>query len=253
MERASKNTIAELKKQKRENKSLLFLDNIKIAKDALRAGVIEPKFVLTVLSEEEFEDSPIAAALKNFQSVKILRVDEKTLQQLSNTKTPQKVLCIAYHPQYVVEEPKTNFLVLDGLQDPGNVGTLVRTAKATGFETVFLVDSVNVTNDKLVRSSVGAVLSSKVFAMSRAEFVEYANKHNLKLLCCDMDGENIFSFHAKEKVGVVVGNEGQGVSNELRKLCFKTVKIPMKEGIESLNAGVSGSLIMYQLSKDDFV
>ena len=89
MERASKNTIAELKKQKRENKSLLFLDNIKIAKDALRAGVIEPKFVLTVLSEEEFEDSPIAAALKNFQSVKILRVDEKTLQQLSNTKTPQ--------------------------------------------------------------------------------------------------------------------------------------------------------------------
>ncbi len=272
MERASKNFIIELKKQKRENKSLLFLDNIKIIKDAISNGDIDVKYILTSLSEEEFEKTHLEKILIDFQSqktnididenqnknsnfeIKIFKVEEKTLEQLATTKTPQKVLCIAYHQQYVVESPKTNFLVLDGLQDPGNVGTLIRTAKATGFETVFLIDSVKRTNEKLIRSSVGAVLSNKVYEMTRQEFVSYAKTNKFNLLCCDMKGENIFTYKTTEAiVGVVIGNEGQGVSDELRKICCKTIKIPMKEGIESLNAGVSGSLIMYELAKKQFV
>jgi TrmH family RNA methyltransferase len=144
---------------------------------------------------------------------------------------------------------------LDGLQDPGNVGTLIRTAKACGFEYVYLLDCVRKQNDKLIRSSVGAVFDNKVFEMKKQDFVCFAKKHNLKLLMTDMQGENIFDYadsRIDECVGVVVGNEGNGVSAEIEKLCFKTVKIPMKSGIESLNAGVSGSIIMYEINKRKF-
>ena len=238
MEKATKNFILNLKKQKRES-SLLFLDNIKIIKDAIANDSIRVECVLTSL-----EELPFAFSGKTY------KVDDKTIEQLADTKTPQKVLCIAYLTQHVVETPTTNFLVLDGLQDPGNVGTLIRTAKASGFETIFLVDSVRKENSKLIRSSVGAVFDSKVCQVSKSEFVALAKKHDFKLICCDMNGENIFNFTTNDQIGIVVGNEGQGVSKEISDLCYKTVKIPMKSGIESLNAGVSGSIIMYEINKN---
>ena len=240
MEKATKNFILNLKKQKRE-KSLLFLDNVKIIKDAVKNNSIKVECFLTSESTLPFDDL----------GYKTYHVDAKTIEMLSDTKTPQKVLCVAYHNQDVVVKPTGNFLVIDSLQDPGNVGTLIRTAKACNFQCVFLVDSVSVTNSKLIRSSVGAVFNIKVFSMKKEEFLKFAKVNNLKLLCCDMDGENIFSFKVNSKVGVVVGNEGQGVCEDIEKICYQKVKIPMSEGIESLNAGVSGSIIMYQLSKDN--
>ena len=138
---------------------------------------------------------------------------------------------------------------MDGLQDPGNVGTLIRTAKACGFEYIFLLDSVKKQNEKLIRSSVGAVFDSKVYEMTKAEFISFAKKNKLKLLMTDMDGENIFDFQCDNLIGVVVGNEGNGVCEEIEKICERKVKIPMKEGIESLNAGVSGSIVMYEINK----
>ena len=242
MLKATKSFIANLKKQKRENKSLLFLDNVKIIKDALENRSIKAECLLTSKDTLPFDN----------MGVQTFKVDDKTIEQLSDTKTPQKVLCIAYLIPNVVELPKTNFLVLDGLQDPGNVGTLIRSAFASGFETIFLVDSVRRENSKLVRSSVGAVFNSKVYQMSREKFVELAKSNNFNLLMCDMNGENIFTFKADRQVGVVVGNEGQGVSDEIASLCYKTVMIPMQKGIESLNAGVSGSIIMYEINKSKF-
>lgn len=241
MEKAAKNFILTLKKQKRENKSLLFLDNVKIIKDAIKNNSIKIDCILTSLDSLPFDFSG-----------KIFKTDDKTIEQLSDTKTPQKVLCVAYYTQDVVVAPKTNFLVLDGLQDPGNVGTLIRSAFASGFSFVYLVDSVKKSNAKLIRSSVGAVFDSKVFELPREEFVAFSQKNNLNLLKCDMNGENIFNFKTDKQVGVVIGNEGQGVSKEISNLCKQSVKIPMMPGIESLNAGVSGSIIMYQINKSLF-
>lgn len=241
MEKATKNFILTLKKQKRENKSLLFLDNVKIIKDAIKNNSIKTDCILTSLDSLPFDFSG-----------KIFKTDDKTIEQLSDTKTPQKVLCVAYYTQDVVVAPKTNFLVLDGLQDPGNVGTLIRSAFASGFSFVYLVDSVKKSNAKLIRSSVGAVFDSKVFELSRDEFVAFSQKNNLNLLKCDMNGENIFNFKTDKQVGVVIGNEGQGVSKEISNLCKQSVKIPMMPGIESLNAGVSGSIIMYEINKTLF-
>ncbi len=248
MQKASKGFISDLKKQKRTS-SLLFLDNPKIIKDAIVNKSIQVEYILTSLDELPFD----------FKG-EVYRVDDKTIEQLADTKTPQKVLCVAYYNQHIVENPETNFLVLDGLQDPGNVGTLIRTAKACGFEYVFLVDCVRRNNPKLIRSSVGAVFDEKIMEISRVDFVRLSQKQNFNLIMCDMDGENIFEFAdalSNKQInfnclGVVVGSEGQGVSKELEELCKTRVKIPMKAGIESLNAGVSGSIIMYELQKRSF-
>ena len=158
---ASKSFISNLKKQKRENDALLFLDNVKIIRDAIANKSIDVKCILTTLDKLPFE----------FDEDKTFHTDMKTIEQLSDTKTPQKVLCIAYLTQNIEILPKINFLVLDHLQDPGNVGTLIRSAKASGFETIYLVDSVKKTNPKLIRSSVGAVFDSKVVEISLDDFL----------------------------------------------------------------------------------
>lgn len=258
MEKATNNLIKELKKQKKEG-SLLFLDNIKIINDAIARG-LEPKYIL--VEKEE---------LNIYKDANVYKVDRSIIDQLSDSKTPQGVVCVAEYLQHKVEVPKDNFLVLDGLQDPGNVGTLIRTAYACGFNEVFLIDSVKVTNSKLVRSSVGAIFSAKVYEMKRSEFIDFAKKNNLCLLKADMNGKNIFDFSSQmlgdclanssgnsncnqstlknKPIGVVVGNEGQGVSKEISDICSLAVKIPMQEGIESLNASVSGAIIMYEINK----
>lgn len=236
MQKVSSALIKDLKKQKRENSSLLFLDNIKIIKDAI-AGGLKPQLILAV-NEVEFE----------FADCPVYKTEMSVLEQLCDSKTPQGVLCIAEYIPDVAEKPKTNFLVLDSLQDPGNVGTLIRTATACGFEYVFLLDSVKPTNSKLVRSSVGTIFKSHIISLSKDEFIKLAKEWNLNLLAADMNGKNIFQYYTSDIVGVVLGNEGNGVSKELRLLCNETIKIPMKEGVESLNVGVSGAIIMYQLA-----
>ena len=241
MLKASINLIKDLKKQKRENSSLLFLDNIKIIKDALNQN-LKPKYIFV-------EDEKLNIWGDRFE---IYKVDRKTIEQLSDSVTPQGVVCVIEYTQDIVVKPNTNFLVVDRLQDPGNVGTLIRTATACGFNYVFLIDSVKVTNSKLVRSSVGTVFQNNIFSLSMNEFISKIKEWDLPLVKADMEGENIFKQEFKSIVGVVVGNEGQGVCEEISNLCKYAIKIPMKEGVESLNASISGAIIMYQIAKNNF-
>ncbi len=238
------NIIKELKKQKREKSYLLFLDNLKIIKDALSIG-LNPIYILTI------DEKLLNSEFDNYKG-KIFLIDKKSLEQLSDSKTPYGVLCIIeYHPNTLIK-PNTNFLVLDGLQDPGNVGSLIRTAAACGFNYVYLIESVKVTNSKVIRSSVGTIFNINIIETNRKEFIKKVSEWNIKLLKADMKGTNIFKFSNNEQIGIVIGNEGQGVSKELSDLCKLTVSIPMKNKVESLNASVSGSIIMYEISKNNF-
>ncbi len=239
MEKASINLIKETKKQIRENRHLLFLDNPKIINDAIKSNKIKP-LIAFVVDEDMGKDFPCKTYLTT----------KKTIEDFSDVKTPQGVCVLVEYIQHIVKKPKTNFLVLDTIQDPGNAGTLIRTALATGFDTVIMLDSVRVTNSKLVRSTVGAVFGLEIYEMTKKEFVSYLNEWNIPLIKADMGGENLFEAQIDEQIGVVVGNEGNGVSDEISALCSKTIRIPMNKGIESLNAGVSGSIIMYQINKN---
>lgn len=242
MQRLSANQFKNLKKQKRENRFLLFLDNVKIIKDAISNG-IKPQLIL-------MEEG--SAYKETFSIYPILFTSKKEIEALSDSKTPQGVVCVAEYIQNIVKKPTSNFLVLDGLQDPGNVGTLIRTATACGFESVFLLECAHVTNPKVVRSSVGTIFQNNIFEISRDEFIVKAKEWDLTLYKADMDGENLFSAKFEKVCGVVIGNEGQGVSDQISALCKKSLSLPMKKGVESLNASISGAIIMYQIAKGNF-
>ena len=237
MNKASGELVRKLKKQKRENNFLLFLDNQKIINDAVAQGA---RPIVALATKEEL--LPEVECEKYLTSLDVI-------QSLSDVKTPRGVVVMLEYTQHVGGIPKGNFLVLDGIQDPGNAGTLIRSALAFGMECVFILDGVSQTNSKLVRSTAGAVFNIPVFNLSRSEFIEMAKKEGLILAITDMRGENVFEFKPKTPLGIVVGSEGQGVSDEITAISKIALTIPMHEGIESLNAAVSGSIVMSLLGR----
>lgn len=243
--KASGELVKKLKKQKRENHFLLFLDNQKIIKDAIAQGA-KPIMALATSADLLADITPSSTCEQYLTTIDVISA-------LSDVKTPRGVVVMLEYTQFsnFVENPKIpkgDFLVLDGIQDPGNAGTLIRSALAAGEECVFILDGVSPTNPKLIRSSAGAIFNIPVYSLSRADFVKLAVKNNLKLAMTDMDGENVFDFKPTLPIGIVVGNEGQGVSDEIEKISSIKLTIPMKKGIESLNAGVSGSVVMFEIA-----
>lgn len=141
-------------------------------------------------------------------------------------------------------------LVLDRLQDPSNVGAIIRSAYAFGFSTIFAIDSVYPYSFKGIRSSMGYVFDIDYIDLDLSELKEYKQKYNLSLVVADMSGEIIDDFRpSSDNIALVIGNEGRGVSRELMTISDATVRIPMQNDVESLNASVSAGIIMFNLRK----
>lgn len=152
------------------------------------------------------------------------------------------------------EEKKigNKIIVLDNLQDPGNIGTIIRSANAFDFDTIILSDnSVNKYNDKLIRASQGMVFKTNIITRNLVEFLNEAKEEKYKICITDVtEGKKINTIKDEKKVIIVMGNEGQGVSDDLRKFADTNIYIPMNDTCESLNVAVAASIIMYELSKE---
>ena len=184
---------------------------------------------------------------------KIVIVSKKVMESISQNNTPQGIVAEVFMPENLEFLPEKNkpFLVLDRIQDPGNIGTILRTAVATGFSTVALIDSADVYSPKVIRSSSGGIFGLKLFKLSEQEVIDFCKNSGVELLVADMSGENIFDKKVSNKnFALVIGNEGQGVSDNF-VLNGKTISLPMVSSMESLNAGVSASVLMYVLVGKD--
>ena len=144
-------------------------------------------------------------------------------------------------------------IVLDNLQDPGNIGTIIRSANAFNFDTIVLSDtSVNKYNDKLIRASQGMLFKTNVITRNLVDFLNTAKEENYKICITDVtDGKKINTIKNEDKVIIVMGNEGQGVSDYVRNYADTNIYIPMNSTCESLNVAVATSIIMYELNKED--
>ena len=180
---------------------------------------------------------------------RVVPVTAKVLASISENVTPQGIIAEVVMRETGEFAPAENepILVLDRIQDPGNLGTIIRTAAATGFYTIVLIDTVDPYSPKVVRSSSGGVFYTDIFRMSEAEIINYAQKKNVELLIADMGGKNVFTNPITTKnYALVIGNEGQGVSKTFKEM-GNAISLPMKSQMESLNAGVSASVLMYVL------
>ena len=222
------------KKYRREH-NLFMVEGNKFCADLLNSDI---EIVATLTSDK---------TLTNFPNIEV--VSEKMLSSLATTKTNQSIICICKVKDCGIESVG-NSLILDNLQDPGNVGTLVRSALAFGFNDIYLVDGADPYSEKVIRSSAGLIMSARIHVVDFQTLMNNKDKIANIFMVADMNGENINKLKPPQnKVALIIGNEGQGVSDKFISIANKTISIPMSKNVESLNAGVAGSIIMQKLSK----
>ena len=222
-------------KRYRKDNSIFIVEGLKFCRDLLECGI---EIIYTITTDKN---------LTGFPHIEV--VSEKMLKSLATTETCQNIICVCKKNETGIESVG-NSIILDNLQDPGNVGTLIRSAMAFNFTDIYLVGGADAYSEKVIRSSAGTILKSRLHVV---EFNDIsANKKRIadKFIVADMDGIPIDKFKKiKSKVAVIVGNEGQGVSPEFMALADTKISIPMMNGVESLNAGVAGSIIMQRLGE----
>lgn len=171
-------------------------------------------------------------------------VSDEVFGKLSEEVSPQGILAVLEIPENAPEAPQGNALFLDGISDPGNLGTIIRTANGAGYADIYLKNCTDPYAPKCVRSAMSGLFFVRLHILSENV---YPFLDGIPFICADMGGENVYSFRPPQKFVLVIGNEANGVSEEMRKVCEYTVSIPMRECCESLNAGVSAGILMYHL------
>lgn len=176
------------------------------------------------------------------------------LKQLSQLNTAPEVILVAQMPQ---ETPNLTdwkvenlCLVLDRIQDPGNVGTILRTADWFGIhQMIVLKGTVELYNPKLVQASMGSLLRMNYLEMDETEFLAFAVEKSLNLIVADMEGVALNSFKKPENALLIMGNEGRGVSVGIKAAAGYVVKIEGNGEAESLNVGIAAAIMMYELGR----
>lgn len=224
--------LADKKYRKLSNQYIV--EGVKPVKECIEAGCLIDRIICVEGLEESFEGATV--------------VSESVFKSISTEKTPQGVLAVVKIPQNRLKSPQKSCLLLDCLQDPGNLGTVIRTANAAGYDEIYLINCTDPYSPKAVRASMSGIFFVKVYQGTREEVLN--TLEGVPLICADMSGENIFEFNAPETFCLCIGNEGSGISNEIKERASYTVKIPMRSTCESLNAAVSAGIAMYALRKN---
>jgi TrmH family RNA methyltransferase len=173
----------------------------------------------------------------------VIYVTDQVLQKLAQAKNPQGVLCVC--EKVVKEEVKERVLLLDQIQDPGNLGTLLRSAVAFGFETVVLDQTVDVYNDKVLRSTQGAIYKLNIIEQDIVDFIDTHQDHYF--IGTSMEGNELEQLHLLPKLGLILGNEGSGIRENILAKVDQNMTIKMRN-TESLNVAVAGSIIMHYIA-----
>ncbi len=190
-----------------------------------------------------------ANGLANFDalSVRVEEVSREVFEYISGEVSPQGILAVIEKPTLPLARPNGSCVFLDGVSDPSNVGAIIRTAVAAGYKDVYLASSADPFNSKCVRASMSGVFRANLYIGDRELLSKVIH---LPIVVADMYGENAFTAKVGDEICLVVGNEANGVSEFMRAKAAYTVKIPMENGMESLNAAVSAGILMYSLKRD---
>ncbi len=148
-----------------------------------------------------------------------------------------------------VETASKRALLLDRLQDPGNVGTLLRSAEAFGFDSVIGLESVDFENPKVLRASMGSAFRLHLYVTDHEVLAAWVKEKKMEIIGADMDGKDYRSFAFAPSSCLVLGNEGGGISDDMERLISHKITIPMAGDVESLNVAISGSIIMSEMNK----
>ncbi|MDF3001994.1 MAG: methyltransferase [Bacillota bacterium] len=201
---------------------------------------------LAVAKEAEFEATRAGYA--------IIVLTSQLFRKLSDTETPQGIMAVVKKKKYSEAEffgnaSDTNLIVLDRLQDPGNIGTILRTADAAGYMgAILLKGTADIYSPKIVRAAAGSLFRLPVFMTETPEqTIRLLRNYDKKIICTTLETDHYYyDVNLAQDTAVIIGNEGNGVCREFLIESDLQVKIPMEGTIESLNAAVAAGILMYE-------
>jgi len=192
-------------------------------------------------------------------AIPVEEIGARTFAQLAETETPQGIMAVIEPRRWAVAEfaprPEAVALVIDGVQDPGNVGTLIRTAHALGAAgTVVLRGTADPISPKALRAAMGATFRHLVVSLDDAGFIAWARKHAVTLWAAAADGTPLHRALGTGSgnggpIAVIVGNEGAGIRPQLNAVAAQRVAIPLAQGAESLNVAVAAGILLYEVTR----
>lgn len=238
------------------NKIIKFTNSLKVKKFRKQEGLFICEGERLVFDAIKFREPSYIIVSESFYKkdfpYKTYEVTETIFKKLSETVSPQGIMAVFKTDVKNIEDiTPCNTVILNRLQDPGNLGTILRTAKAAGFNNIILdSECVDIYNAKTVRSSMSALFNLNIFISSslKEDIISLKTKGFTVIgTVLDSDSVNLYKENFDGPVAFIIGNEASGMDKDLAEYCDKKVIIPMEEGIESLNASVAGSIVMYEI------
>ncbi len=207
----------------------------------------QPELIILKDNFKEFES--ISTKLEKFECRKIV-VSDKIFRELTSQENSQGVILVYPYCESDIEKIKNNIIVLDKIQDPGNLGTIIRVADASGFKDIILTKgSVDCYNEKCVRSSMGSIFNMNIIYMEEHSLLTHLKEKNYKLHVTALKKNSIeyTKMTLTNKNAIIFGNEGNGVSDNFLKVADETIIIPIYGSAESLNVAMASGIIMYKV------
>ena len=252
--------IRDLKRRKaRGRRGLALLEGVRLVEEALASGTRITGAVVSPELGRTTRGTALRVALES-HAVAVQEVTARVFATLADTDAPQGIIAVVEPRRWTPEDVRLDagavVLVVDGVQDPGNVGTLVRTAHALGARaTIALRGTADPWGPKTLRSAMGATFRHPLLAFDDPGFIAWARRHDVTLWAAAADGEpleravNGGGTTDGGVIAVIVGNEGAGIRPHLNAVAARRVAIPLAQGAESLNVAVAAGILLYEVTR----
>lgn len=233
------------------NEFVKYLDKLKLKKyrDIENKFIVEGEHLVTEAIKNKRCEKVILVEEYEFDTdIEKVIVTEEIMKKISTLETPTKImaLCSIVEDNYIGNK----LLILDDVQDPGNLGTIIRSSLAFNVDTIILSNnSVDLYNPKVVRATQGMLFNINVIRCELVPFIKKIKNDNYIVYSTDVNnGTNLKEIEKTDKWALIMGNEGNGVSNEVASLSDQNIIIKMNNKVESLNVGVATGIILYELN-----
>lgn len=227
----------------KDNKKVKHARSLYSVKNRKQTGqfIVEGKHLVEMAKKS----GSIDYILTTNESYEGILISSEVMQTI--VKTVSDIEVVAVCNRVSISSTYNKVLVLDNIQDPGNLGTLIRSALAFNFDTVVCsLNCVDMYNDKVIRSTAGALFSISIVYMDLVKYLKESSNYTIGTF---VDGDS--KLEIIDNVNIVIGNEGNGISKEVEALCDSKYRIDINEKLESINAAVTGSILMWQFGGKD--
>lgn len=239
--------------KERKKQGRYVVEGIKMVREAVNQGVALKVFASKEWWQQNSDNNP--TIINEIEQCNYEILDNNTFRELTDTVTPQGIIAIAKVWERSIEEVigyanetgNCRMLILENLQDPGNLGTIVRTAEAAGYKGILMnKGTVDIYNPKVVRSTMGAIFRVP-FAYSNSidDIIDTCKQAGITIYGAALEGNDVRREDYENNLAFIIGNESCGMTEESKAGCDKLVRIPMCGKVESLNASVAAAVLMY--------